>query len=280
MAINKDVFFERDIYTKPCISVNKSTSFPPHYHKHVEFIYITHGELYVTIDEKTTKLSEGDAAFIFPYRVHEYNLEESDGGRFIVVFEPEYYRALSNIFDNYCPQKPFLTSKDLEKHRPLINELIAFRKELSKLPKSFQDNIEYSVYLSKIGLLLADILCDTGITSNNRNPENIYLRVVKFCCDNFANENFSVNDIVENFHISRSRVQHIFSENANMGIKEYINFLRLRNAEQLLINTAFSVTEVALNSGFSTLRTFNRQFAQKNGLSPTKFRNLQKTKNT
>lgn len=177
------------------------------------------------------------------------------------------------FFENHLPKSPFLKREDLKNQQPLIDELINYRKHSTKANRT---TIGYSVFLSKIGVLLSSILSDTGITSNHNKSETIYLRVVKFCCDNFANENLTIEDIVENFHISRSRIQHIFSENSNMGIKEYINFLRLRNAEQLLINTSLSVTEVALNSGFATLRTFNRQFLQKNGVTPTQFRSAQK----
>ncbi len=268
-----NTLFEHNLYSIPSINTYPAKNFPAHYHKHVEFIYVTSGYLYMTIDEKTVKVSKGEGALVFPYRVHEYRLENTECERLIIVFEPEYFKPLEKFFKNYIPLNPFISSENFKTTNSIINDIISATKNLHSIPK---DSVKYSIFLSQVGLLLSSVLPYINIIKNDSTIESIYIKAVKYCCDNFANENFSIDNITNMLHISRSRLQHIFSEKTNKGIKEYINYLRLLNAEQMLITTDFSVTKIALESGFSTLRTFNRCFLKKNGISPVKFRKLKK----
>ncbi|MCI6995217.1 MAG: AraC family transcriptional regulator [Eubacterium sp.] len=58
-----------------------------------------------------------------------------------------------------------------------------------------------------------------------------------------------------------------------MTFYEYLNQKRVAKAEELLITTDQSVTEIAMNSGFSSISSFNRTFKSLKGCSPTVYRN-------
>jgi AraC-like DNA-binding protein len=57
-----------------------------------------------------------------------------------------------------------------------------------------------------------------------------------------------------------------------MNFCDYINSLRLAEAEKILNNKSYTITEIAGMSGFSTIRTFNRAFLKKYGISPSAYR--------
>ena len=267
--MNKELFFERNLYTKPNISVYPAKNFPAHYHKHVEFIYITEGSLTVTVDGKTETLSECDAAFIFPYHIHEYRLCGSCE-RFIAVFEPEFFGELSHIFTEYKPKNAFFHSDELCAYGEIISEILEKTDNIRSNDEEYATL--YAVFLSKLCLLFALLLEASGIEKCKDESESPYFRAIKYCCDNFTDETLSVRSIAAALHISESRLQHIFSENLNSGVKDYVNTLRIDFSEKLLENTKLSITEIALRSGFSSLRTFNRVFMKKNGIAPGRFR--------
>jgi LacI family transcriptional regulator len=52
--------------------------------------------------------------------------------------------------------------------------------------------------------------------------------------------------------------------------KDYINQLRIVDA-LALISEGKSITEAALESGFTTIRTFNRAFKRIHGVSPRQY---------
>lgn len=59
---------------------------------------------------------------------------------------------------------------------------------------------------------------------------------------------------------------------------EYKNFLRVQYAEQLLLETNKSITEIAEDINFGSLSYFNRMFKQINGISPSEYRSKKQNK--
>ena len=66
-------------------------------------------------------------------------------------------------------------------------------------------------------------------------------------------------------HVTLSRV---FNLSAGMSFSDYVNLRRCNYAQKLLRRTNLSVTEIALNSGFGSLRSFNRTFKKIFSISP------------
>jgi AraC-like DNA-binding protein len=55
--------------------------------------------------------------------------------------------------------------------------------------------------------------------------------------------------------------------------------VRIKAAELLLVNQDISVTDAAMQSGFSSLTTFNRVFRDQKGCTPSEFRRLYRIDN-
>lgn len=58
----------------------------------------------------------------------------------------------------------------------------------------------------------------------------------------------------------------------NMSPLEYINLVRVQTACDLLKRTDEPITTIAGKCGFTTLSTFNRNFKQITGVSPSQWR--------
>ncbi len=89
------------------------------------------------------------------------------------------------------------------------------------------------------------------------------------------NTALSIQHIAESFSLSASRMRAIFSEAAGMSLGQYILNFKIHTAMALLSDTMFSVSEVAQQSGFSSIQAFSRTFKDKIGQSPTRYRRLQ-----
>lgn len=71
------------------------------------------------------------------------------------------------------------------------------------------------------------------------------------------------------YHFSRC-----FREYFQMSFPEYVTSLRLSKAAELLENPDLSILEAAMQSGFSSLASFNRAFKQHNRCTPSQFRKM------
>jgi len=72
--------------------------------------------------------------------------------------------------------------------------------------------------------------------------------------------------------VSERHVRRIFEAQFGVSPLQYLQTRRLLTAKQLLTDTALPVAQIALCSGFASVRRFNATFLQHYGLNPTRLR--------
>ncbi|OHB55454.1 MAG: hypothetical protein A2Y07_07710 [Planctomycetes bacterium GWF2_50_10] len=93
---------------------------------------------------------------------------------------------------------------------------------------------------------------------------------------NYIDANFdkqiSLNDIAKASHLSVSRLAHVFKEQMNITIIDYLTSVRIERAKQLLLATNQSCTEICFQVGYNNQSYFTRTFKELVGMSPRLFR--------
>ncbi len=92
-----------------------------------------------------------------------------------------------------------------------------------------------------------------------------------------AGEETSLADIANRLGVTDRHLRRIFQAAHGVGPHEYLTTQRLLLAKQLLTDTALPVTQVALASGFASLRRFNAAFAGHYRLTPSRLRGERET---
>ena len=82
----------------------------------------------------------------------------------------------------------------------------------------------------------------------------------------------SVERLALRLGVSDRHLRRIFEANFGVSPMQYLQTRRLLAAKQLLADTAMPVTQVALASGFSSVRRFNSAFLSHYGLNPSTMR--------
>lgn len=104
------------------------------------------------------------------------------------------------------------------------------------------------------------------------NDESRRVRRVK----NYINEHFwediRLAKLCEMCAMTPSAFSRFFKERTGKAVAEYIVDIRLGHAARELVDTIKPVSEIAYESGFSTLSNFNRLFRKRKNCSPTEFR--------
>jgi len=72
--------------------------------------------------------------------------------------------------------------------------------------------------------------------------------------------------------MSRSHFSRTFHSVAGTPLRGYVRELRLKRAHELLVSGKFSLTAVAMESGFYDLPHFDKAFRRRLGTSPRAFR--------
>ncbi|MBQ8510368.1 MAG: helix-turn-helix domain-containing protein [Clostridia bacterium] len=81
-------------------------------------------------------------------------------------------------------------------------------------------------------------------------------------------------------HLSPNYFSEMFKDVTGHTFKSYLIDLRLRNARRLLVNTDMTVTDICYACGFESFSNFMRTFKQRCGISPLKFRTINKSEKT
>jgi len=84
--------------------------------------------------------------------------------------------------------------------------------------------------------------------------------------------NFSLDDICRQFNFSKNHVINVFKEEYGQTPFQYLNTVRIRQAEYLLEVTSDSIECIAYASGYQHYSHFYRQFRKKNHCSPEQWR--------
>ena len=85
-------------------------------------------------------------------------------------------------------------------------------------------------------------------------------------------QDITLQDISSACACSESTVSHLFKEYTNQSVKKYMNELRIKQSEKLLLTTNLPISNIASLCGFADANYFSTAFKKRFGLSPVKFR--------
>ena len=90
-------------------------------------------------------------------------------------------------------------------------------------------------------------------------------------------EPISATELAIKYFVSCSYFSRWFKRVTGQTFKQYLNSVRIDHAAELLVNTKYNVTEIAMMTGFPTTSYFIKQFKKlKGGSSPKKFKSTYK----
>ena len=96
----------------------------------------------------------------------------------------------------------------------------------------------------------------------------------------FINENISkhltLDLIAKKTGISKYYLCHSFASQVGMTVFEYIRIARISKAMKLLVQTAESISEISLETGFESFAYFSKVFREHVGMTPSEYRTISK----
>lgn len=258
---------------------------PAHYHNYIEILYGISGIFEVILNGKYHKFTKGDLVLINSKEVHQINSCYKEGGKYIVLrFEPEV--IYSNMFNNHLHLKyvlPFIL--ETSNHQKVIKEAIictTFIPELlHEITKEFQtEAFGYELAIQNhIGRIFLWILRYFHETSSEFMQSDLAdLELIRrlqpsldYVLENF-NEEITATKMAALCNMSSSYFSRTFNNQMRMNFNEYVNYVRIMEAEKLLVSTNMNITEIANTVGFNTTSYFIKLFKEYKRISPKQFR--------
>ena len=95
--------------------------------------------------------------------------------------------------------------------------------------------------------------------------------VMNYLNHHFA-EDISVNSIAAALFLNRDYISHVFKDETGYSVMAYVISLRINRAKLLLAETDRSITDIAMECGYTDFTYFSKQFKKHTNMSPSKFR--------
>ena len=229
-------------------------SCPAHLHGSFELLLITEGEMEVTVDGTCYRLTPGGALLIFPNQVHAFHTP-SHSCHFLCIFSPSLVQAYQKVFQNKVPESAYFVPS------PFLTEAL--------FDPSRREN---PMFLK--GILYA--LCgefDSGAVYRAREygGEALLLRIFEFV-ESAYRFDCSLAALSKETSYHYVYLSKYFRACTGIPYAEYVVRYRVNEACYLLRNTDKTVLQTALDCGFDSLRSFNRNFKKLLGMTPSEYR--------
>jgi len=97
--------------------------------------------------------------------------------------------------------------------------------------------------------------------------------VKKYIEDRYAQDIYA-ESVADDFGISASHLSKMMKSTTGMALKQYISYIRIEHAKEILQGTDKTIEEIARQTGFNSRNTFIRMFERLEGITPTEYRRL------
>ncbi len=111
---------------------------------------------------------------------------------------------------------------------------------------------------------------------SNYYADDLLNKIIEHINANYTNYDFSIQALGEEFGMSSPNICRYFQLHFGTTILSYITSLRINKATELLINTDYGVNDIAEKVGYLNQTTLTRRFKKVIGVTPSKYRNLNK----
>lgn len=95
--------------------------------------------------------------------------------------------------------------------------------------------------------------------------------ICAFIRDNFTQE-LERSELAKAAGLNPDTLSRLFNAHTGVSLSDYICSVRIDEAKRRLIATDETVTRICIDTGFDSIRTFNRVFKKDAGMSPVEFR--------
>lgn len=286
MGMEKNLFEYSDILNSPIeVFYRKGDKYAKpveaHWHYFVEIIYILEGEITATCNENVYTLKQGDMLFLPPQVVHSVSCEQ-DFWYLCMKFNINRIQLVGN----YLPNLNATLRKVGKRENPPVvfcNEnfkgidlkvfFLALKEEADR--RCYGYNAYIYSQLSGLVLHILRIWFYKGISFENDSiteAEEFSIQDALLYIDQYSNENINVAELAAKCNMSYSHFAKLFHKQYGQSCKQYIEFIRLNKAENLLLFTDYDLTRIAGEIGFSDCSHLIRSFKKRYHVTPKQFR--------
>ena len=254
----------------------QSFQIPVHWHDELEIIYVKSGFLTVNISGENYIGKPGDAFVVSPGNLHFMGSQTGTVDYFTFLLPLKYIafrsddmlddKLIEPLNSGHLMISPEIKDTVKEQCEQLAR---VYAAEIDKSESKITGQIRKKIVLLQF---IHELWKKGFIVENDTTGRNtVEKEMVSYIQQNYTGK-ILLREFGEQFHLSEKYISRYFKEHFHITLSQYVTYLRLEHAKQMLQETDISVTEVAMQSGYQNISYFIRSFKKTYGVSPLKYR--------
>lgn len=250
-----------------------------HYHDSYEIYYLLSGVRNYFIKDRIYTVGKGEIVLINRHDLHKTTYSGSQTHeRILVNFDQAFVERILPFVTDIDLLKPFQRETNvikLSKNDQVAVEQILFKimKEAREAPAGYESCVRLSMAELLICIARQETQQDAGPDALPNQMHEKVSEIVRYINGNYM-EKLRLNLIAEAFYISPYYLSRLFKKATGFTFVEYLNSIRIRKAQQLLQESRLNVGRIAEKTGYDSSTHFGRVFKEVTGMSPLRYRNL------
>ncbi len=267
-----------------CIEMVKTIDEPDHfahYHEYLEMLYLVQGEMNIWLNDKLFDFNVGELIIINSNESHRLESVTDESRYLVIKFTPKLLCTFQQTpgetryilpFLNEKSDQPRVYSKAFADAAGIPSLLFDAINEWNEMGVGFELALKADVL--KVIRFVVKYLSNKGFavkaSVTGANIQQTMSNVLQYINENFTC--VSEKDVADRFGISYSYFSRSFKQTMNMSFKEYINYLKINEAQKLLLTSPDSIQEISEKLGFSSSSHFINVFKKQKNCSPKQYK--------
>ena len=230
-------------------------NYSTHLHKSLEFVFCMDGGFSVTIDGHAHMVRAGEGALIPANVLHSYETRQTCR-LYCLLGGSSLLRDVADRTSGCVPER-YTFQID-----PVLHTLL----------EEYYAGTEQTVFDAKAILYRASQSFVRGnvFTPQEVNGTDLAVQMITYMQENFRDA-LTLEAFAEKMDYNYFYISKLFRQTFGMKFSELLSEYRVGYAKSLLEERRQTISEIALASGFGSIRSFNRTFRQITGITPREY---------
>lgn len=234
----------------------KGIEYAPHFHKNMELIVPLEGSLCVTVEGMQYTVQPGQMVLVLSHQIHSFQVPP-DTSVWVAVFSEEYV--------------PHFAARMKGKRGSTC--VFAPKPSVAALVTEQLIDTECSMMMKKACFYA---VCDeyiSSVTLEARSEKSGFVvgQILDWIADHYT-EDISLKQAAQVFGYEYHYLSRLLNRSYKISFVELLSGYRVEHAIRLLESTRLPITEIMLQSGFQSIRSFNLVFRRITGKVPSDYR--------
>ena len=249
----------------------ENISFVAHWQKEIELVYVKDGEASFHVADQSFIARTGDLVICESGQIHYSDSYNTQNHLDFLIFDTN---VISSRYHNPHFKNVLVTAEELEEmglNTSLERVFSLVARELDKKQPYYKDIITAAI--REFWFLLKRELPREEKAKDDRRRSRLleeFQELLDYIDKHYA-EDLTLDHASSMLHFSPSHFSKTFKKLMGMNYVTYINMVRIEQAIQMLTTNQYRMIDIALECGFSNIRSFNRVFKEITGYTPTDF---------